>query len=212
MQLIQLRDTYDITGALLMYVGNLEKYQGIDLLLDSFQIASAYSKEASLVVIGGVAEHIEHYRRRAHFLGINARVHFIGKRPIEDLAYYLAQADILVSPRTQGNNTPMKLYSYLDSGRALLATDLPTHTQVLSSQVARLAPPTAQGFSQGMLHLMQDQALREELGVAAQALVAKQHTYEAFSAKLTGLYDWLQVQVMGDMQLGDMQPSNLSFE
>lgn len=212
MQLIQLRSTYSITGSLLMYVGNLEKYQGIDLLLDSFQLALIHAKEANLVIIGGISEHIKQYQCRAQHLGIESQVHFIGKRPVEDLAYYLAQADILVSPRIQGNNTPMKLYSYLDSGKALLATDLPTHTQVLSPQVARLAPPTAQGFSQGMLHLMQDQALREELGIAAQALVAKQHTYEAFSAKLTGLYDWLQVQLLGDVKLGDMQPSNLSFE
>ena len=56
-----------------------------------------------------------------------------------------------------------------------------------------------------MLHLIQDQELRERLGVEAQALIAKQHTFEAFSAKLTGLYDWLQTQLVGEMQ-----PSNLS--
>ncbi|MFG6106036.1 glycosyltransferase [Leptothoe sp. EHU-05/26/07-4] len=205
MQLTQLRKTYKITGPLLMYVGNLERYQGINLLLDSFKLAVAQMDEVHLVVIGGVSEHIEHYQQYARKLGIDACVHFIGKRPVEDLAYYLAQADILVSPRTQGNNTPMKLYSYLDSGKALLATNLPTHTQVLNHQVARLAAPEAQDFSQGMLHLMQDQELREQLGIKAQALIAKQHTYEAFSDKLTGLYDWLQTQL-----LGEIQPSNLS--
>ena len=56
------------------------------------------------------------------------------------LASLLAQADVLVSPRTRGNNTPMKIYSYLDAGRAVLATDLPTHTQVLTPECARLAP------------------------------------------------------------------------
>ncbi len=207
MQLTQLRSTYSITGPLLMYVGNLERYQGIDLLLESFQLAHAEINEARLVIIGGAAEHIESYQRRSRQLGIEAAVHFIGKRPVEDLAYYLAQADVLTSPRTQGNNTPMKLYSYLDSGKALLATDLPTHTQVLNRRVAWLATPTAEEFSQGMLQLMRDQELREQLGIEARALIAKQHTYEAFSEKLTGLYDWLQTQL-----LGDIQPSNLSFE
>ena len=188
-----------------MYVGNLERYQGIDLLLESFKLVLVHTNAARLVIIGGASEHIEYYQRRSQQLGIDPHVHFIGKRPVEDLAHYLAQADILVSPRVQGNNTPMKLYSYLDSGKALLATDLSTHTQVLNHRVAWLAAPNAQEFSQGMLHLIQDQGLRERLGVEAQALVAKQHTYEAFSDKLTGLYDWLQVQL-----LGDMQPSNLS--
>ena len=205
MQLTQLRSAYEITGPLLMYVGNLERYQGIDLLLDSFRLALVNAAEARLVIIGGAAEHIEHYQQRLRQLGVEACVHFIGKRPVEDLAHYLAQADILVSPRIQGNNTPMKLYSYLDSGKALLATDLPTHTQVLNHKVAWLASPEAHEFSQGMLHLIQNQDLREQLGVEARELVAKQHTFEAFSDKLTGLYDWLQLQL-----LGEMQPSELS--
>lgn len=205
MQLTQLRSTYGITGPLLMYVGNLERYQGIDLLLDSFRLALTNVTDAQLVIIGGVTEHIKHYQQRSRQLGIEACVHFIGKRPVEDLAHYLAQADILVSPRIQGNNTPMKLYSYLDSGKALLATDLPTHTQVLNRQVAWLASPDADDFSRGMLHLIQNQDLREQLGIEARTLVAKQHTFEAFSDKLTDLYDWLQVQL-----LGEIQPSKLS--
>ena len=36
----------------------------------------------------------------------------------------MAQADVLISPRIKGVNTPMKIYSYLDSGRCVLATDL----------------------------------------------------------------------------------------
>ena len=198
MQVTQLKNAFAITGPLLMYVGNLERYQGIDLLLESFQLALSQVSEAHLVIIGGAPEHIEQYQQRSQQLGIAAHVHFIGKRPVEQLADYLGQADILVSPRTQGNNTPMKLYSYLDSGKALLATDLPTHTQVLNHQVAWLSLPEAEAFSQGMVNLIQDPALREQLGHEARALIAQNHTYDAFASKLTGLYDWLQLQLLGD--------------
>ena len=181
-----------------MYVGNLEQYQGIDLLLDSFRLALLQACDSHLVIIGGISEDIQHYRQRAQDLGIHGHVHFPGPRPVTHLAYYLAQADILVSPRIQGNNTPMKLYSYLDSGKALLATDLPTHTQVLSSRVACLTSPLSDAFSQGMLHLINEPNLRQQLGREAQILVAQQHTYEAFSTKLTSLYDWLQESLFGE--------------
>ena len=46
-----------------------------------------------------------------------------------------------MSPRIKGNNTPMKL-SYLHSGKAVLATNLPPHTQILDNRVAMLADPT----------------------------------------------------------------------
>ena len=48
---------------------------------------------------------------------------------------------MLVSPRLKGLNTPMKIYSYLDSGSAVLATRLRTHTQVLDDGIAYLVEP-----------------------------------------------------------------------
>ncbi len=189
------KEQFCIEGSLLMYVGNLEKYQGIDLLLESFANVLQQAPSAHLVVIGGNADDIERYQEQATQYEIDANVHFVGPRPIHLLSQYLAQADIVVSPRVQGNNTPMKLYSYLDSGKALLATNLTTHTQVLNNQIAWLAEPDAKAFATGMLHLITHPELRQKLGTAAQAYIAKNHNYEAFSQKLSSLYDWLHSEL-----------------
>ena len=66
------------------------------------------------------------YRDLSSSLGIDTRVHLVGQRPVGQIGHYMAQADVLVSPRIQGLNTPMKVYSYLDSGVAVLATRLST--------------------------------------------------------------------------------------
>ncbi len=63
------------------------------------------------------------------------------------MANMFSQADILVSPRIKGTNTPMKIYSYLQSGKPILATDMPTHTQVLSRTTAMLADPSPDKFA-----------------------------------------------------------------
>ena len=199
-----LKETLNIDGALLMYVGNLASYQGIDLLLDSFAQTIQTRKQQPatepvphLVIIGGAENDIAKYQQKAQTLGIADQVHLIGPRPIDQLKHYLAQADILLSPRTQGTNTPMKLYSYLDSGKALLATDLPTHNQVLkspaiASPIAIVAPPEPQPFAAAMQHLINHPDERAAIGQAAQAYIAKEHTYEAFSRKLNALYDWVE--------------------
>ena len=101
---------------LVLYVGNLQVYQGIDLLLAGFARTVAAVPAAKLIVVGGTPEEIGHYRREAARLGIAASVHFAGPRPVESLGRCLRQATVLVSPRVQGTNTPMKVYSYLDSG------------------------------------------------------------------------------------------------
>ncbi|MBI5669318.1 MAG: glycosyltransferase [Chloroflexi bacterium] len=177
-----------------MYVGNLERYQGIDLLLDSF--ARARLDNAHLVIIGGAPEHIRHYQHRAAQLGIASRVHLIGSRPVAALPAYLAQADILVSPRIKGVNTPMKIYSYLASGRPVVATDLKTHTQVLNPDVALLAQPTPQAFAEGLARLAHDAALRQRLGENGQRLIAEKHNYTAFVKTFNALLDGLAPQAV----------------
>jgi glycosyltransferase involved in cell wall biosynthesis len=189
-----LRSLLGIQGPLMMYVGNLETYQGIDLMLESFALALKRSPQASLVVIGGKKADIEKYQDSAQKLGIFQQVHFLGPKPVKSLSSYLAQADILVSPRITGNNTPMKIYSYLDSGRALLATNLPTHTQVLDRNVAVLAEPDPQVFSAGVLRLMENRNLRQQLGINGKKLVMEKHSPEVFNRSLNMLYDWLAAE------------------
>ena len=189
------KQQFQIEGALLMYVGNLESYQGIDLLLDSFAQVLPTEPAAHLIIIGGKEDDIQQYQAKVRQQGTEANVHLVGPRPIANLKDYLAQADIVVSPRTQGDNTPMKLYSYLDSGKALVATNLMTHTQVLTEQISVLAEPTVESFAQGILKLVSNPDLRERLGQAARAYIAKEHTYEVFSNKLSSLYDWLQSEL-----------------
>ncbi len=175
----------------ILYIGNLESYQGIDLLVESFERAAPECSHAHLVIVGGVPEHIQKYQKKIASFVSAPRTHFLGPRPVSLLSQYLAQADILASPRTRGNNTPMKIYSYLHSGKVTLATRLPTHTQVLSDEVSRLAAPEVNEFSAAMLELLHDGELRASLGQAACQLAEQNYTYEVFSRRLNELYDRL---------------------
>jgi glycosyltransferase involved in cell wall biosynthesis len=169
---------------LVLYVGNLQPYQGIDLLLAAFAHAVKEVPDARLAVVGGDAAAIDRYRRQAG----DDRVWFVGPRPLSELGACLRQATVLVSPRIQGTNTPMKLYSYLDSGRPVLATRLPTHTQVLDDDVALLTEPEPQAMGEGLARLLQDDLLRERLAGEAQRLVQRELTPEAFRRKLLNFY------------------------
>ncbi|MFB6231274.1 MAG: glycosyltransferase family 4 protein [Salinibacter sp.] len=191
-----LRQDLSVEGKILMYVGNLKRYQGIDLLIDAFHLVSEGGEEAHLVVIGGSDRRIETYRDRAVERGVADRVHFLGPRPLEHLGAYLRQADILVSPRTQGTNTPMKIYSYLDSGRPVVATRKRTHTQVLDDEIAMLAEPTPNAMAEALRRLLRDENLRERLAVNAQERVAEEYSPEAFRRKLTDFYETLEQDIL----------------
>jgi len=174
---------------LILYIGNLEHYQGIDLLIESFKLATEGGSDTALVIIGGIEEHIKLYKTKSQSLGIANNIHLVGPKPVSKLAHYLKQADILVSPRTMGNNTPMKIYSYLHSGVPTVATDLPTHTQVMDRSVAELAAPNNKDYSAALKRLIENPERRRQLGKAAFDLAEEKYTFEVFSRELNGLYD-----------------------
>lgn len=184
----QLRGKYDIDGPIMLYVGNLEGYQGIDLLLESFQLARQQGAQGNVVIIGGTEESIARYREYAATLGIEANTFFCGPRPVELLGHYLAQANILLSPRIQGNNTPMKLYSYLDAARVVLATDLPTHTQVLTEDFACLVQPNSKSMAQGMVDLLGNQQRCIELGERGREVAQQKYSISSYRKKLASFY------------------------
>ena len=181
---------------ILLYAGNLESYQGIDLLLDSFALAAQRSDGMDLVVIGGDPDDIAKYRSKAEQLGVSQRTHFIGPRPLEVLDSYLAEADVLVAPRIRGVNTPMKVFPYLHSGRPVLVTDLPTHSQILTSEVAMLAPAEPRGFAEAILKLIGDPQLRRDLGERGRAFAEANHTFPAHARRVNELYDFVEHEVM----------------
>jgi glycosyltransferase involved in cell wall biosynthesis len=182
-------------GLLVLYVGNLEHYQGVDLMLDA--IAKLESPPLKFVAIGGSAEAVADYRARAAALGLGELVAFVGARPLDQLGAYLAQADVLVSPRLTGHNTPMKLYSYLAAGKAVLATRIRSHTQVLSDDNALLAEPTAAAMARGLDALLRSAALRERLGLAARRLAATRYSVTHFRESVASAYRRLAVAPSG---------------
>ncbi len=184
-------------GPVAMYVGNLERYQGIDLLLEGFGRALREEPNAQLVLVGGTAEAIAGYRDRAEQLNIAANVHFLGPRPVSLLGNYLRQADVLVSPRIRGLNTPMKLYSYLDSGQPVLATRLPTHTQVIDDSVAVLVDPVPEALGAGLVALFRDPIARAELGSRGRRLARREFATQAVGQRLRNFYAEVGERIRG---------------
>jgi glycosyltransferase involved in cell wall biosynthesis len=183
-------------GPLALYVGNLAPYQGIDLLLHGLVHTVKTLPDANLVLIGGAPHRIAHYEEMARDLGLTARVRFLGPRPLADLGGYLEQADVLVSPRILGTNTPMKIYSYMDSGRALLATRLATHTQILDESVAMLVEPSPEHFGEGLARLLGDESLRQILARRAKRRVQQEFSPEAARRKLLDFYGSLERELV----------------
>jgi glycosyltransferase involved in cell wall biosynthesis len=135
------------------------------------------------VVAGGRPDQVAAARSDAARAGLGDGVIFAGQRPADEIPSFLDAADLLVSPRSSGTNTPLKIYQYLRSGRAIVATRLLTHTQVLDDSVAILTEPTAEGFARGIIAGIEDPAMAQAVGERARRLADTKYSYEAYLSR-----------------------------
>jgi glycosyltransferase involved in cell wall biosynthesis len=176
---------------LILYTGTFEAYQGVDLLIDAASILAKTHPSARVLVVGGEAAQVSQARAAAESRRASAVMIFTGQQPPRDIRSYVEASDILVSPRVSGTNTPLKIYSYLRSGRPIVATDLRTHTQVLSNETARLASPEPIAFARAIAELIDSPQRRQQLAQAALALAASEYSRQSYLRRTAEAYDRL---------------------
>ena len=165
---------------LVVYTGTFEAYQGLDLLFDAVRQVLAVKPEARLLLAGGRPEQVASARQHAEQAGIGHAAIFAGERPSTEIPDFLEAADVLVSPRSRGTNTPLKIYQYLRAGRVIVATRLLTHTQVLDDDVAILTDAASSAFAEGILRALRDPGEARAIGERAAHLAATKYSYEAY--------------------------------
>jgi len=174
---------------LIVYTGTLEAYQGIDILILGFAKALPEMPGAALLIAGGNPDQVERFRKMADDAGLGAACLLTGRVPQRRAKYFNSIADVIVSPRQSGTNTPLKVYEQLHSGIPLVATDIYSHTQVLNSDVAFLVPPTADGIAEGLLEAVKNTGAAQERVVNAKRLYEKEYSRDAYIEKMTRLLD-----------------------
>jgi glycosyltransferase involved in cell wall biosynthesis len=181
----QVRAGHGLTPSapVVLYTGTFEAYQGLDLLFAAMAIVHRHRPDARLLLAGGKAPQVREAQLQAQAAGIGAITIFAGERPASEMPAYLAASDLLVSPRSRGTNTPLKIYQYLRSGKAIVATRLLTHTQVLSDDTAILTEPSAEAFARGILAAIDDPQRAAQVGARARTLAETKYSYDAYLAK-----------------------------
>jgi glycosyltransferase involved in cell wall biosynthesis len=122
-----------IEATIALYVGRLDGWKGVSTL---YHAAELLSGDVQVVVVGGEPAEVERYSHEF------SRVTFLGYRPYRELAEVQSAADVLVLPNTGKDinsalyTSPLKLFSYMASGRPIVLSDLPSLREILDEQSA----------------------------------------------------------------------------
>lgn len=169
----------------LLYTGTFEPYQGLDLLIQSASAVCKKNSEALFLMVGGHADQVAFYQNMVDETGLSDRFVFTGQVLPQEVGSYIRCADVLLSPRTGGTNTPLKIYAYLRSEVPMVATRLLTHTQILDDSVCVLADAEPEAYAEGILSLLSDTAKRKTIIRNALKLADEKYSYRVYQEKYT---------------------------
>lgn len=169
----------------ILYAGNFKEYQGVDILVDSMARVTQAHPDAVLVLLGAsVSDDVEQIRRRGR-----GSIIICPRQPHQLVPNYLHMAQILVSPRTTGDNLPLKLFEYLAAGKPIVATDNKHHRMVLQEDRAVFADCTSESLAKAIIKLLDEPDTMQRLAAAAKTYSDKNLGWSNFVQSVATLYE-----------------------
>ena len=152
-----------------IYTGNFAPYQDLEHLLEAMTIVKTEIPDVKLLLVGGTEIEMARLSKAIRKQGLEGNVLLFSRQHRYDIPKYLGLADVLVLPRTRGENAPLKLYDYMKSGKPIIATDIPAHRALLSEKTAILVESRAKALANGILRGLRDPGLAQKVAKAALA-------------------------------------------
>jgi len=182
---LKLRNDLGIGNApMTLYAGTFEAYQGLDILIEAAVEVLKERPDVHFVLVGGNPVQVEAVRRHVQEHKIEDHVHLTGNLPPNRIPCFIAACTVLVSVRKQGVNTPLKIYSYMKSGKPIVATRHITHTQVLDDSTAVLTGLTPREFASGILEVLNNPGEAARRAAKAREVAETCYSNEAYRIKI----------------------------
>lgn len=166
----------------LLYVGNQRAHKNVDSLLRALASLGTQTN-VDLAITGSATPHTGQIIEQ---LGLQRRVHFLGHLSDADLAAAYRGAVAAVMP-SQYEGFGLPVIESMACGTPVVCSNVTSLPEV-AGDAAVLVEPTVAGIAAGLLKLLSDPCLRDELSKRGIARAAT-FTWEAAAVKVRAVFD-----------------------
>ena len=166
------------------YISSMVEYEGIDTLINAYNLAREQSTEGLCLLLVGDGDYIDTLRALVRSEAVED-VYFTGRVPHEDILRYYGIIDIFVVPRKDSAVanlvTPLKPFEAFSTGRAVILSDVDALEEIAHQSVAveTFRAGSAPDLAHKLLKLVGDPEYRKSLSARAQRWVRNYRSWDS---------------------------------
>lgn len=159
---------------LIVYLGAMTEYQGVDLLLDAL-VRLSEGRDDFHALLMGYPE--SEYAEKARRLNLSGKVTFTGKLDYSDALRHLSLGDIAVSPKLSATEANGKLLNYMACGLPSVVFDNQVNRELLGEAGKYVDPLRAEAFAKSIACLLDNPDYCQELSIMSRDQVVAKHSW-----------------------------------
>ena len=175
----------DQEDQVVVFIGVLTAYQGIDLLLDAADLVLKDVPTAKFLIIGFPEKA---YREKSVAMGLEAHVIFTGKIEYADAPRYLSLGQVAVSPKISSSEANLKLFTYMAMGLPSVVFDNPVNREILGDLGVYCSNGELVPFANSIVELLQNPERARQLGEDCFQKAASEYSWDAVGYRLQEVY------------------------
>lgn len=175
---------------IVVYLGLLNSYQGVDHLLAAIPRVLEAIPDAHFLVMGYPNE--DAYHRRAETLGVAGHVTFTGRIDYGQAPHYLALGSVAVSPKLSTTESNGKLYNYMAMALPTVVFDTPVNREILGAAGVYAPLGDTHELADSLIRLLRDPQEATSLGSRLRQRVIENYSWSQTARQLLVAYDSAQ--------------------
>lgn len=141
---------------IVVYTGHLYSWKGVDTLAEAAKLLPITTR---VIFVGGTEGDVQRFK---NVYGGVKNIVIMGHRDHKEIPLWQKAADVLVLPNTARENiskyytSPMKLFEYMASRRPIVASNIPSISEMLNdTNAALVTPDNPKGLAEGIKKILQ---------------------------------------------------------
>jgi Glycosyltransferase len=189
---LDIRAKYGIRddAMVILFVGALAEYKGVNYLIRAFEIVNKAGKGAFLIIIGSGSMR-KSLEEQVKASGLSEKVLFTGYVDDEEMPYFYWASDVFVLPSvSEKEGFGIVQLEAMASCKPVISSDLPGVRDVDPDGVAtiHIAPANTEALADAILKLLSNPDLATSMGERGKALVMERYTWDIVAKATERIY------------------------